>query len=634
MIVSAAIAGLCAWSYITGADATNERLFVPIIPGIFAAATFIAAAVSYAIAPYHKLAMSCWLNYALCCVTTAVLVVATGGVHSPFMSLLVMLAPIAGVLGRQMVALFGVLAVAFAAQQIIMESTPVAQSLPIIAILAIGFCAGLPFWLRQSAAAHDTAKDRSYQELATKLDKAASTSEVVINAIGDGVLALDNNGAVRLINPAAQQMIGWGEQDAAGLNYKTVLKLQTSTGTDISDSTDPVMIALSSNKPVKDDTLSIQTQSDKSFLAYISVSPISTDDTHDGVIVVFRDITAERHDERQRAEFISTASHEMRTPVASIEGYLGLALNPQTASVDDRARNYIAKAHESAQHLGRLFSDLLDISRADDHRLKNDPHIVDVISFVGDIVEGLKPRADEKGLTFIYRPTHNGENEDGAKQVSPIFYANVDNDHLREIVQNLIENAIKYTPAGSVAVDVTGDEKRITISVSDTGIGIPREDQAHLFQKFYRVDNSDTREINGTGLGLYLCRRLTETIGGRLWVESEYKKGSTFFVSIPRADNVTAQRLIKESAFKASIAATKAQQQNQPLVQNTAQAAPAVQSSSDPEPQPIDTPPATPDAQTPYANTPLSSIEANPEQYIKQLRQQVSLSVPPRDPPK
>ena len=593
----------------------------------------IVAVASYFAAPYHKLTVSCWLNYALCCVMAVALVMTTGGVRSPFMSLLVMFAPIAGVLGKQMIALFGGLVVAFAAQQVIMESTPVAQSLPIIAVLAIAFCAGLPFWLRQSAAAHDAAKDRSYQELATKLDKAASTSEVVINAIGDGVLALDNNGAVRLINPAAQQMIGWGEQDAAGLNYKTVLKLQTSTGTDISDSTDPVMIALSSNKPVKDDTLSIQTQSDKSFLAYISVSPISTDDTHDGVIVVFRDITAERHDERQRAEFISTASHEMRTPVASIEGYLGLALNPQTASVDDRARNYIAKAHESAQHLGRLFSDLLDISKADDHRLKNDPHIVDVISFVGDIVEGLKPRADEKGLTFIYRPTHNEENEDGAKQVSPIFYANVDNDHLREIVQNLIENAIKYTPAGSVAVDVTGDEKRITISVSDTGIGIPREDQAHLFQKFYRVDNTDTREINGTGLGLYLCRRLAETIGGRLWVESEYKKGSTFFVSIPRADNATAQRLIKESALKASIAATKAQQQNQPLAQDTMQAALA-QSSSEPTPQPIDTPPAAPDAQTPYTNTPLSSIEANPEQYIKQLRQQVSLSVPPRDPPK
>ena len=633
MIISGAIVGLCVWSLAAGSDAASERLFVPVIPGILAAMVLIVAVASYFAAPYHKLTVSCWLNYALCCVMAVALVMTTGGVRSPFMSLLVMFAPIAGVLGKQMVALFGGLVVAFAAQQVIMESMPVAQSLPIIAVLAIAFCAGLPFWLRQSAAAHDAAKDRSYQELATKLDKAASTSEVVISAIGDGVLALDDKGTVKLINPAAQQMIGWGEQDAVGFNYKTILKLQTSTGTDISDSTDPVMIALSNNKPAKDDTLSVQTQSGKSFLAYISVSPIGTDDAHDGVIVVFRDITAERRDERQRAEFVSTASHEMRTPVASIEGYLGLALNPQTASVDDRARGYITKAHESAQHLGRLFSDLLDISRADDHRLKNDPHIIDVIPFIGDIVEGLKPHADEKGLDLIYRPTQNEENEDGTKQVSPIFYANVDNDHLREIVQNLIENAIKYTPAGSVAVDITGNDKQVTISVSDTGIGIPREDQAHLFQKFYRVDNTDTREINGTGLGLYLCRRLAETIGGRLWVESEYKKGSTFFVSIPRADNATAQRLIKESALKASIAATKAQQQNQPLAQNTMQATPA-QSSSEPTPQPIDTPPIAPGAQTPYTNTPLSSIEANPEQYIKQLRQQVSLSVPPRDPPK
>src|SRR5690606_8034391 len=99
------------------------------------------------------------------------------------------------------------------------------------------------------------------------------------------------------------------------------------------------------------------------------------------------------------------------------------------------------------------------------------------------------------------------------RKLSPVYYTEVDNDHLREVISNLIDNAIKYTPSGDVSVDVTGDTEHVTISISDTGIGIPPEDVSHLFQKFYRVDNTDTREIGGTGLGLYLSRRLVEEMG-------------------------------------------------------------------------------------------------------------------------
>src|SRR5690606_3878909 len=103
-----------------------------------------------------------------------------------------------------------------------------------------------------------------------------------------------------------------------------------------------------------------------------------------------------------------------------------------------------------------------------------------------------------------------------------VYYANVDNDHFREVIGNLVENAIKYTQQGTISVDVTGDDKQIQVSVADTGIGIPAEDLPHLFQKFYRVDNSDTREIGGTGLGLYLSRRLAEAMEGRMWAESRH----------------------------------------------------------------------------------------------------------------
>ena len=264
--------------------------------------------------------------------------------------------------------------------------------------------------------------------------------------------------------------------------------------------------------------------------------------------MVFRDISKELSDNREQAEFISTASHEMRTPVASIEGYLGLALNPATATIDARAKSFLEKAHENTQHLGQLFQDLLDITKAEDGRLKNEPVVLDATDFSRNIWEGLKPKAEDKGLEYIFMPDHNVA---GEKTIMPVFFIHADRDHLHEVLNNLFENAIKYTPSGTVAVNVTGDSDSVRISVKDSGIGIPAEDLPHLFQKFYRVDNSETREINGTGLGLFLSRKLTESIGGKLTVESEYKKGSVFTVRLPRITRENAESLkTKEDAKK------------------------------------------------------------------------------------
>ena len=252
--------------------------------------------------------------------------------------------------------------------------------------------------------------------------------------------------------------------------------------------------------------------------------------------------------------------------------------------------------------------------------------------------------------------------------ITPVLYVNVDNDHLREIVGNLVENAIKYTKEGSVTVDVTGDDAAVTISVEDSGLGIPKEDVPHLFQKFYRVDTTDTREIGGTGLGLYLCRRLTEAIGGKIWVESEYKRGSTFFVRLPRIDSVEAKRQIEAASLEVadetpeisteptppiepqppSPQPTPAAQEQPPsqqpattppqtpppeppktvapsaptIIPGQPVASPSLEALSPqptPQPQPQPQPPTTPQPQAPARqNTPLSAIEANPQLYRRQ----------------
>ena len=479
--------------------------------------------------------------YLLTVTVATTTIITSGGVVSPFLVMWIIVAIFAGFFGAIILGIMGLLVIL----QII--ATSVQQGINIQFIIGYLFFGFLPLifslvlWIRRQKT------DDNTSSLENKLSAVESKSDVVINAIDDGVLAISKDGNIELINPSAQQIIGWDQGDALGLNWKSVLKLVTSDGKDVEDLENPIAQSLSKNQPTHNDKLFLLTSSEKRILVSIVSSPVGTDG--EGIIVVFRDITKEKAEEREQAEFISTASHEMRTPVASIEGYLGLALNPATAHIDEKARDFITKAHESAQHLGRLFQDLLDISKVEDGRMKNNPKIINVNEFLKDIFDGLATKASEKQLNYIFMPDIIDEGKE--KSLQPIFYANIDPDHFREVVSNLIENAIKYTPSGEVVVNVTGDDKQISVSVKDSGIGIPAEDIPHLFQKFYRVDNSDTREIGGTGLGLYLSRRLAEAMSGNLRVESKYKEGSTFYLEIPRMSSSDAkQRLESAEAEK------------------------------------------------------------------------------------
>ena len=478
--------------------------------------------------------------YLLTVAVAVTTIITSGGVVSPFLVMWIIVAIFAGFFGAIILGMMGLLVIL----QIV--ATSVQQGINVQFIIGYLFFGFLPLifslvlWIRRQKT------DDNTSNLENRLSAVESKSDVVINAIDDGVLAISKDGNIELINPSAQQIIGWDQGDALGLNWKSVLKLVTSDGKDVEDLENPIAQSLSKNQPTHNDKLFLLTSSEKRILVSIVSSPVGTDG--EGIIVVFRDITKEKAEEREQAEFISTASHEMRTPVASIEGYLGLALNPATAHIDEKARDFITKAHESAQHLGRLFQDLLDISKVEDGRMKNNPKVINVNEFLKDIFDGLATKASEKQLNYIFMPDIVGESKE--KSLQPIFYANIDPDHFREVVSNLIENAIKYTPSGEVVVNVTGDDKQISISVKDSGIGIPAEDIPHLFQKFYRVDNSDTREIGGTGLGLYLSRRLAEAMSGNLRVESKYKEGSTFYLEIPRMNSSEAKQRLESAEVK------------------------------------------------------------------------------------
>lgn len=484
-------------------------------------------------------------GYILMLLTSLYTVIATGDVNSQFIALWLLVSVFPAIFGLS-VFIPVVLATNIYLGYLYFFDIVSVNDLPLF-ILAFELPLAVSFLIWRRGVKHgshqQTEKDPTFKALAKELSAVSNQSEIVINAIADGVVAIDGQGIVQLINPAAQRIIGWGKQDALKLDYRSILQLFTNKNESVPESLDPIQQCLHTNETVSTDELLLATTSGKKLMASLLVSPIGQIGA--GVIVVFRDITNQRAEERQQAEFISTASHEMRTPVAAIEGYIGLALNPATATIDEKAKMYLGKAHESAQHLGRLFQDLLDISKADDGRLTNDPRVIDMVAYMRDITLNFNHMATTKGLILLYKPDTSTSLD---QHITPAFFVKADPDHVREVTANLIENAIKYTKSGDVTVNVIGDDNRVEVAITDTGIGIPQEDISHLFQKFYRVDNTDTREIGGTGLGLYLCRRLVETMGGRIWVTSNYGKGSTFHVELPRMNNIDAMREIENSA--------------------------------------------------------------------------------------
>lgn len=378
-------------------------------------------------------------------------------------------------------------------------------------------------------------------------------TDFILDTIEDGVVMVTADGLIHLFNPAAGRISGWAPQEALGLNYKAVLPLVDDKSQPLPEASHPFALAMASGKSARDTNTILATKNAKPIAISLIASPVmdAVGQPTGSVVGVFRDIAKEKEEEAHRSDFISTASHEMRTPLAAIEGYLALSLNPKTANIDASARNYLEKASSSTKHLGELFRDLLTSSKAEDGRLISYPTVVEVGEMLDQVAEAAKFPAQAKNLELKYTVSSDTAANSG-KAVRPIFYANVDPNRIREVFQNIIDNAIKYTNEGWVMVRLTGNESVIQIQVQDSGAGIPPEDISHLFQKFYRVDNSSTRTVGGTGLGLFICRKIVELYNGRIWVESQFGMGSTFFINLPRLNTQQALEIQRKQASTVS----------------------------------------------------------------------------------
>lgn len=473
----------------------------------------------------------------------------TGGFGSPWMAVWLLLTAFSGMFGIAVAGFYAFMISVYFAMAAVgglgFEINLIQSAIYVLATYLVSILSWL-FWRRFYIGEQHNEKTI---KLRGELKAEQLKSDILLNSITDGVMVIDSNGVISLMNPAAGTITGWPYEDGLNLQYQSILKFvhtENNKETPNDPANHPFAKALSTGKSFRDSNATLVTKDDNRVSLSIVASPIAdSKGTVSGAVAVFRDVSKEKAEERRKAEFISTASHEMRTPVAAIEGYLSLALNDKVSKVDEKARSYLVKAHESTQHLGQLFKDLLTAAKSEDGRLVNNPEVVEMGEFLDRLAEDLRFSAEEKKLQFKFVVAGD---ESGGSMVRPLCYTLVDPERMREVITNLVSNAIKFTAQGGVTLGLRAEPDFLQISIRDTGFGIPKEDIPHLFQKFYRVDNSNTRTVGGTGLGLYISRSIIELYKGKIWVESEEGKGSTFYINLPRMSESEAKAAEQKQA--------------------------------------------------------------------------------------
>jgi PAS domain S-box-containing protein len=327
--------------------------------------------------------------------------------------------------------------------------------------------------------------------------------------VGDGVFLVDRTGVIRLWNAAAEAITRLAATDVRGRRAADVLP-------DWERLADAIPVGSAAQAPtVSPETVPFAIDGRE---LWLSISGVAS---AEGIVYAFRDVTEDRRLDRLKSDFVATVSHELRTPLAAVYGAAVTLADRDLSGRPDLQRELIAQIVDQTERLTSIVTDILLASELEAGRFRLTPGEIDPIHVARAAVEGARPRLPEGGRLDLIAPESLGSIE-------------TDAGRLRQVLDNLIENAIKYSPEGArTEVRLERGSGFVRFSVSDEGVGIPRGELERVFEKFYRLDPEQTRGIAGTGLGLYVCKELVERMDGRISVTSLLGRGSTFTVELP-----------------------------------------------------------------------------------------------------
>lgn len=358
-------------------------------------------------------------------------------------------------------------------------------------------------------------------------------SNAILTSIGDAVFAINKKGHITLFNPAAARLSGYSDEEALGKPYEEVLRFI------FEDSKRPhnsfIKQALTGHvTSMKNHTALVRKDGSEVAVAD-SAAPIKDAKGNIlGAIIVFRDVSKEQALDKAKTEFVSLASHQLRTPLSAINWFSEMLLNGDAGKINKDQHEYLSEIYEGNQRMIELVDSLLNVSRLEVGKLKNDPQPTSLQELTSSLMKELQTTIANREMNVSLK----------IPPKLPTVFA--DPKLLRMVIQNLMTNAIKYTAAkGHVALTIreaTHDDIQAGkfhtghyayISVADNGFGIPVQQQAKIFEKLFRADNVRKLDVEGTGLGLYIVKEVAEKLGGTIWFESTEGRGTTFHVLVP-----------------------------------------------------------------------------------------------------
>lgn len=342
--------------------------------------------------------------------------------------------------------------------------------------------------------------------------------EALLRSIGEGVFAVDSKARLILLNRQAEQWTGAFAREAISKPYRDVLRFEKLEAADF------VERAMQSRRGVQVDGDAVLIRRDGSQMPVsILASPVIQDDIVRGCIVVFRDVTEQRAMDHMKSEFVSLASHQLRTPLTGLRWSAAELTEELAGTLKPEQQELLKEVDSCIQQMVILVNDLLDVARLDQGTLKLEMASVSPAYLLVEVVGALDPKAKKSQVALIV--------DESVASCPPV---RADHARLLEAILNLVDNAIKYTPeGGEVRLTEKQEGHDLILSVSDTGVGIPEAEMHRLFEKFTRIENPLSSRERGSGLGLYFAKGIVEKHGGKIWVQSTLGKGTTFYVRLP-----------------------------------------------------------------------------------------------------
>lgn len=355
-------------------------------------------------------------------------------------------------------------------------------------------------------------------------------SEALFSSIGDGAISTDEKGVITRINKTALEIIGIQEQQAIGKHLADIYDMVDEQGNLIDASKRPLSTVLKTQDTINKSRHMVKRKrkGDPVKQLEFTISPMRFKDKVIGTIVIFRDVTEEYKIEQMKNDFISLASHQLRTPLSSISTYSHMLVDGFLGEITEKQKNFIKTILKSSIRMNEVISSLTNISKIDNGAVKFGPKTTNVTQILDGVFHENRVAIQEKNITY-----KNLSDKD-----NPCIIVN-DPILLTEVINNIASNAIKYTePGGIVTTEAIRTEIGASITIKDSGIGIKDEDQAKIFDKFFRAPGITKHETFGSGLGLYIVKGFLDIIGGSVRFKSIEGEGTTFEVNVPDISNL------------------------------------------------------------------------------------------------